>query len=156
MGIEEELKKLEKEKKDKEDKTQTEIQDWRLAVTKLYQDITKWLKPSIDAKLIQIITTDIPISGGPLGAYKMPKLEITMNNKTVVFEPTNRAGVTPKGRISVYLKQKTNEKWSLRRLVDSAKNSSWEFYRPGEREFIETEEFNQKVLDEKLCQWVKA
>jgi hypothetical protein len=75
--------------------------EWLRHLNDLYERITIFLKPYIDAGQISISTSPFEISEEHLGVYPVPQMSIAIGNKIVTLEPIGTVQVGSRGRVDL-------------------------------------------------------
>lgn len=152
MSLREKLIKLEEKEKEQAVNWDEKRRIWLASVAELYQRIAEWFKPLIDENLMQIEPTNKQLDDGPLGEYEIPQLEVTMGDKTIIFEPIARNVIGAQGRIDLYVRGYKEDKWFLLRFEESDRKSNWELCKSTNK--LDRKNFDKASLETLFEQWV--
>lgn len=75
--------------------------EWLRHLNVLYERLSGFLKPYIDAGQISVSTSSVEINEEHLGAYLVPQMSISIGTKTVTLEPMGTVQVGNRGRVDV-------------------------------------------------------
>jgi hypothetical protein len=80
---------------------QREKAEWLRQLAALYERLTVFLKPYIDAGQIAVSTGSLELNEEHLGPYLAPQMSISIGSKTVTLEPMGTVQVGNRGRVDI-------------------------------------------------------
>jgi len=110
---------------------------WIVSVSKLYQDIEKWLDELVTDGYVQITKKTITVTEDEVGTYQIPQLEIAYGGKIAILEPIGVDMAFADGRIDFYLKDEKEKGYVLLLWKDEKGENNWHLY-------------NERSLDRKI------
>jgi hypothetical protein len=99
MSIEKLVHQLEQQPKTVEEHFKEKLDEWIADVSKLLDDVTAWLGPAVEKKLVRIERIEIEIDEQDTGAYHVGALTIYLGERKVEMKPRGMrvVGAIPSG-----------------------------------------------------------
>ena len=107
------------------------LDDWRIAINELYNNIISWVDPYIRRELITAYRENVEVSEEPFGSYDVAVLRLKAGTQYVVLFPVGRLTTASAGRVDMWREgsASSNEKYRIIRKIDE-KREYWQILAP--------------------------
>ncbi|MCP4108955.1 MAG: hypothetical protein GY749_26060 [Desulfobacteraceae bacterium] len=154
MNLEEKLKKISqnRKKKDSEINWDKKRDTWIDQVSKLYEDIEKWLETYIEKNYISLHFYEIALSEENIGKYDISVLELDLGEPSVVFRPVGANIIGADGRVDVYMNGHLSDKKMLILREEKEQIFQWELWDTTDKS--DRKPFDCEALEKILDEWL--
>jgi hypothetical protein len=130
---------------------QSRRMEWVERIDKLFETITEWLQPLIDARLVSCETTRMSITEHALGTYEAPRMRIRFfSGEHVELVPKGLQVVGGSGRVDLLLGLRTVM------IVGQDDPPGWIFVERGARTMLQRSDFNRENFEQLLQEYVES
>ncbi|MCP4345706.1 MAG: hypothetical protein GY795_09295 [Desulfobacterales bacterium] len=154
MNLEDKLKKISqnRKKKDSEINWDKKRDTWIDQVSRLYEDIEKWLKTYIEKDYISLHFYELSLFEENIGKYDISVLELDLGEPSVVFRPVGTNIIGADGRVDVYMNGHLSDKKMLILREEKEQIFQWELWDTTDKN--DRKPFDHEAFEKILNEWL--